>query len=78
MRMRKFDLHEKHQLDSWFISQQLAEGVDEKVKGEQAELNKQHQGVVAGLECLRPEGWVPGRIVVPLWIQGCTLPSYTT
>lgn len=33
-------LHEKYQLDSWFSPQQLTEGVDKQVKGEQAELNQ--------------------------------------
>lgn len=70
-------LHEKHQLDSWFSPQQLTEGVDKQVKGEQAELNQQHQSVVVGLERLRPEGWAPGRTVVPRWIQGCTALAHT-
>ncbi|KAG7242632.1 hypothetical protein INR49_020005, partial [Caranx melampygus] len=42
-----------NQLDSGFSPQQLAEGVDKQVEGEQAELNQQHQRVVACLERLR-------------------------
>ena len=66
------NLHEKHQLPGRFRPQQFTERVDEQVEGEQAELDQQHQRVVAGLERLRPEGWAPGRTVVPRWIQGCT------
>lgn len=70
-------LHEKYELHGWLSPQQLAEGVDKQVEGEQAELNQQHQRVVAGLERLRPEGWAPGRTVVPRWIQGCTALVHT-
>lgn len=70
-------LHKEYQLDSRFGPQQLTEGVDKQVEGEQAELNQQHQRVVACLERLRPEGWAPGRTVVPRWIQGCTALAHT-
>lgn len=70
-RWEKFDSHEKYQLHGRFSPQQLAEGVDKQVKGEQAELNQYHKRVVAGVELLPPEGRVPRCIVVPLWIQGC-------
>ncbi len=75
--MRNSYLHEENQLDGRLGPQQLAEGVHEQVKGEQAELNQQHQRVVAGLERLRPEGGAPGRTVVVQWIQGCTTLAHT-
>lgn len=68
--------HEEDQLDSRFMPQQLTEGVNEQVKGQQAELNQQYQRVVAGLERLRPEGGAPGRTVA-VWIQGCTALAHT-
>lgn len=37
--LRNSCLHEKYQLDSWLIPQQLTEGVDKQIEGEQAELN---------------------------------------
>lgn len=69
--------HEEDQLDGRLVSQQLAERVDEQVEGEQAELDQQHQGVVAGLERLRSKGLAPGRTVVPRRIQGCAAPAPT-
>ncbi len=75
--MRNSYLHEENQLDGRLGPQQLAEGVHEQVEGEQAELNQQHQRVVAGLERLRPEGGAPGRTVVVQWIQGCTALAHT-
>ena len=38
--VRNTFLHEKHQLDSRFGPEQLAEGVDKQVEGQQAELNQ--------------------------------------
>ena len=48
-RLQSIALHEQHKLDSRLFPQQLAEGVDEQVEGKQAELDKQNQGVVAGV-----------------------------
>jgi len=67
------NLHEEDQLGGLFVPQQLAEGVDEEVEGQQADLDQEHQRVVARLQRLRPEGRAPGRAVaVPRRIQGCS------
>lgn len=75
--MRGPYLHEKNQLDGRLVPQQFTKRVNKQVEGQQAELNQQHQRVVPSLESLRPEGWVPGRTVVPRWIQGCTALTHT-
>lgn len=49
--------HEEHELYDRRGPQQFTEGVDEQVKGQQCQLNQQHQRVVIGLEhiCSDPE-----------------------
>lgn len=63
-------LHEKHKLDNGRGPQQLAEGVDEEVEGEQAQLDQQDQRVVVGLQHLRAESRASGRCAAPRRIQG--------
>lgn len=67
-----FHLHEKHHQVGRFVPHQLAAWVDKQVEGQQAELDEEHQGVVPGLERLRPR-----RTVVPRWIQGCAALAHT-
>lgn len=45
-------LHEEHELDDRDGPNELTEGVDEQVKGQQCELDEQHQRVVISLEHL--------------------------
>lgn len=42
--------HEEHELNDRRGPQQFTEGVDEQVKGQQRQLDQQHQRVVIGLE----------------------------
>lgn len=49
--------HEKHQLDDRSHSEELGEGVDKQVIGQQQELQQEHQAVVAGLEHLLSALW---------------------
>ena len=44
------DSREEHQLIDRRSTKEFAEGVDEEVIGQQAQLNQQHQGVVASLK----------------------------
>lgn len=60
-------LHEKHQLDDRRSSQEFAEGVDKEVKGQQRQLDQQHQRVVTGLEHLRGGMQTIGRHPVHLF-----------
>lgn len=48
---------EKHQLDDRSHSEELGEGVDKQVIGQQQELQREHQAVVAGLEHLLSALW---------------------
>lgn len=56
--------HEEHQLYDWSHSEELREGIDKEVIGQQQELQGEHQAVVTGLEhhpsaLLCPEGHIP-------------------
>lgn len=64
MTVHPLNSHEEHQLDDRCRAEQLGEGIDEEVIGQQQELQGEHEAVAAGLQHLPlrsgPEGTSPG------------------